>query len=181
MTTYTALPRHIESTRTKDTALQEATWQAVSDVQPEFWDDPQAPVTADLVYAVTAEVLENVEYDQAPARLRRRVRVWLLEPDRYSPHVDEVAVNRALNENPKMWYGLTDREREVMVTVILDAGWDQWRYGRPGSPADVHREFQVKVRESEVHPSRQAWGDDLELVSAALRARVRGKKAGSVA
>lgn len=114
-------------------------WDLIDERWPELWDQP-APLKASphLVRVIAAELgaafptqtmlhgsRDNVH--RAFSQYRRMVRGWLDNPDKFSPTVDRIAVERALAFDWAAVRGLTDLERAVVVDALaqMDDPWSE--------------------------------------------------------
>lgn len=90
------------------TLQKKAVYEWVDENRPDLWDRPLTPddLTDDLV-ATLVEVTKTV----GPQRERNTVRTWLLETQKHSPFIDEIAVERALDFDWDVYERLTLEER----------------------------------------------------------------------
>jgi hypothetical protein len=105
-------------------------WDLIDARWPELWDQP-APLkaTPELIATIAQELIEafptgswkNGERNarnRALSQHRRMVRSWLDDPGLLSPHVDPVAVHRAVSFDWDTIRNLTLLERDTFVTEL---------------------------------------------------------------
>lgn len=127
-----------------------------------------------LLDEVIADAYEAWGGDNRRYRVRARCRQWLSEPDKFSPFVDEVALERALSFDWPVIANLTPTERRELigrladmddpwgyhatnaakVGVVIGRGWGEWAYAVEDEAPDIE-EFRSRRRHSFMQGSEQ--------------------------
>lgn len=117
-----------------DLTLQKklALWDWVDRHHPEWWDRPNHPgIRARGVPAMLRRVV-----DEAVASVRTHeatIIKWLSDPSEHTPHVDEVALRRALDFDWEAIRNLTALERSMFYGRLADMA-DPWSKGEQDTP-----------------------------------------------
>lgn len=90
-------------------AQKRAVYDMVDERYPWLWDEPGAPGLTDSIL----EELRLAARDAGGRRLAARdVETWVRNPERHSPHYDEVLVARALDFDLEAWQALSYADRQ---------------------------------------------------------------------
>lgn len=89
---------------------REIVWAFIDEHHPDAWDDPQVLTSRELLEACVRVLRSHRITCYSPAHVRR----WLSNPVANSPHVDEIALERAINFDWDVIRALTIRERQIL-------------------------------------------------------------------
>lgn len=92
-------------------------WDWIEEHYPAAWDEPDSPLLHDPdVIQQASEYLRSRRFLASPGLLEK----WLGDAHRYSPFVDEVAVERAVRLDYEAYLGLTDVERTEAIDRLAE-------------------------------------------------------------
>jgi len=110
-------------------------WRWLEENRPEVFDSYDAPEWTDkdfileVARAVDGKITTPTGGRLQPSRLAAMIGPWFARPHHYSPTIDVVAVDRALDGDFGAYESLTALERRIMVLAIVRLTWQVWRYG----------------------------------------------------
>jgi len=138
------------------------------------------PVTWELAERIRLDLTEDLgdeAGDVGPSMYFR----WLSVPEVFSPHVDRVAIGRALDFDWPVIEQLTNKERKLFVAALAEMD-DPWGRGDGDLLTEILREASPNGNIGRVVSDRSlAWARGTAtqrdtIVSAVRRARERGRR-----
>lgn len=107
--------------------LRHKVWEWVDEHRPDTWDRP-----GQVDEAVVARCVTYANTNRLPGTTthvgRARVRQWLTSPEEWSPHIDKVAVRRALAFDWDVIEALSRAEYQEVIRSLA-AMRDPWEQG----------------------------------------------------
>lgn len=111
----------------KATTAKTIAYEVLAEHNPDPWSP--AVITDELI----DEAYDRVKHlygrgDGGRAWLKRSIRAWLEDPSTHDPHIDEVAVERAMALDHAAYMNLTDVEADVVRGRLAEMN-DPWGWG----------------------------------------------------
>lgn len=108
--------------------LRHKVWEWVDEHRPDTWDRGASVDEAVVARAVTYANANRLPGSKTHVG-RARVREWLTDPDAHSPHIDKVAMRRALAFDWPVIAALTRAEYRLFIAELAKMR-DPWEQGK---------------------------------------------------